>query len=120
MRTSVRSCGFALVVVLALSACGSDGSNASGSSPTSTVAETTAAPVVSNASGSSPTSAVAVTTTSPALTGEPIVLTVISERTGPAAALQMGDGAVAAAQEINAAGGIGGRPIEVKLCDTQD
>jgi ABC-type branched-subunit amino acid transport system substrate-binding protein len=54
------------------------------------------------------------------LTGEPIVLTVISERTGPAAALQMGDGAVAAAQEINAAGGIGGRPIEVKLCDTQD
>jgi ABC-type branched-subunit amino acid transport system substrate-binding protein len=30
----------------------------------------------------------------------------------------MGDGAVAAAKEINASGGIGGRPIDVTLCDT--
>lgn len=72
------------------------------------VTETTAAPAVTE------------TTAAPALTGEPVKLTVISERSGPTAVDWMGDGAVAAAQEINAAGGIGGRPIEVELCNTED
>ena len=55
-----------------------------------------------------------------ALTGAPVKVMVISDRSGPVANKPMGDGAVAAAKEINASGGIGGRPIDVTLCDTAD
>jgi ABC-type branched-subunit amino acid transport system substrate-binding protein len=55
-----------------------------------------------------------------ALTGTSVKVMVISERSGPIDVKFMGDGAVAAAKEINASGGIGGRPIDVTLCDTQD
>jgi ABC-type branched-subunit amino acid transport system substrate-binding protein len=62
----------------------------------------------------------AATTATVALTAAPVKVMVISDRSGPVANKPMGDGAVAAAKEINASGGIGGRPIDVTLCDTQD
>jgi ABC-type branched-subunit amino acid transport system substrate-binding protein len=70
------------------------------------------------ASSSGTAASSAVTTTTVALTGPPVRVMVISERSGPTAVNFMGDGAVAAAKEINASGGIGGRPIDVTLCDT--
>jgi ABC-type branched-subunit amino acid transport system substrate-binding protein len=80
------------------------------------VASLVAAGCGGGSSGSS--SGKAATTTTAALTGPPVKVMVISERSGGAPVKFMGDGAVAAAKEINASGGIGGRPIEVTLCDT--
>ncbi|MEY2436452.1 MAG: hypothetical protein QOF97_1288 [Acidimicrobiaceae bacterium] len=93
-HTLLRTTGFAVVAsVLAAGCGGSSGGTAASSAP-------------------------AATTTTVALTGPPVKVMVISERSGPTAVNFMGDGAVAAAKEINASGGIGGRPIDVTLCDT--
>jgi ABC-type branched-subunit amino acid transport system substrate-binding protein len=91
----LRSTGLAVVASVLAAGCGSSSGGTAASS-----------------------SAAAATTTTVALTGPPVKVMVISERSGPTAVNFMGDGAVAAAKEINASGGIGGRPIDVTLCDT--
>jgi ABC-type branched-subunit amino acid transport system substrate-binding protein len=53
-------------------------------------------------------------------TGEPIKLMVIHEVEAGAANPELREGAEAAAQAINAAGGVGGRPIEILSCDTRN
>jgi ABC-type branched-subunit amino acid transport system substrate-binding protein len=94
-HTSLRTTAVAVAAASLLAAgCGSSGGKAA-------------------SAGSAPA-----TTTSGAPTGAPLKVMVISERSGPNAVRFMGDGAVAAAKEINASGGVGGRPIKVTLCDT--
>jgi ABC-type branched-subunit amino acid transport system substrate-binding protein len=96
-HTLLRTIGLAVVAGVLAAGCG--GSSAGGTAASS--------------SGTAAT-----TTTTVALTGAPVKAMVISERSGPTAINFMGDGALAAAKEINASGGIGGRPIDVTLCDT--
>jgi ABC-type branched-subunit amino acid transport system substrate-binding protein len=97
-HTLRRTTAFAVAAGLLAAGCGSSSAGKAASSSGSTAA----------------------TTTTVALTGAPVKVMVISDRSGPVANKPMGDGAVAAAKEINASGGIGGRPIDVTLCDTAD
>lgn len=96
-----------LVSLLALQGCG-------GATPSSSPRSTAAAPATPQASGASP----AATPPVPA-SGEPYVIGIITPLTGEVAI----DGELTkkgidlAVEEINAAGGIGGRPIEVRLED---
>lgn len=103
MRHTVLRTTAAFISVAALASCSSDEAD-------ETTAGTEA--TVDAADGS--------TTTAPVLTGDPIRVMVIAEDTGPTAVEFMGDGAEAAALEINADGGIAGRPIEVEICDTEN
>jgi ABC-type branched-subunit amino acid transport system substrate-binding protein len=90
---------FALVAVLALviAACGDD-SDDSGSGSES-------------ASGSEPAD------DAPELTGEPIQLSLIAPLEGSVSIPERVAGAEAAAEAINAEGGVDGRPIEILGCD---
>ncbi len=60
------------------------------------------------------------TTTGPELTGEPIKLFAIYEKSAGIADTTIPEGSIAAAEAINRDGGIDGRPIEIIECDTQD
>ena len=66
------------------------------------------------------TTAAAETTTTVELTGPPIKLMVFFEGTGAVATPEVPDGATAAADAINAAGGVGGSPIELETCDLKN
>ena len=55
------------------------------------------------------------------LTGEPLKLMAVYEGSGIASASpEIPEGAIAAAEAINARGGIAGRPVEIIACDTQN
>jgi len=101
-----------LLVVAA--ACGDDSGSSSntttaGASTTTTAAATT-------------TSAAATTTTSTTvkLTGPPIKIMVMYEGTGAVATPEVSEGAKAAAQAINASGGVDGSPVELEDCDLKN
>lgn len=101
-RTTRRRKLLAVIAALALTAaaCGDDDDSAS-----------------SDDTGSDDTSELT-TTTVPEATGEPIELFVISNTTGGTfQAPERFGAAEAAAQAINAAGGVQGRPIEIVTCD---
>ncbi|MBL7500021.1 ABC transporter substrate-binding protein [Frankia sp. CNm7] len=53
------------------------------------------------------------------LTGDPIVIEVITALTSVTPGTEAFEGAKAAAAAVNASGGINGRPLEVKVCDAQ-
>jgi ABC-type branched-subunit amino acid transport system substrate-binding protein len=97
----------AAAAVLGLAACGSSSSNSSSSSSTPTQASTTSpSAVAGQSSASSPT-------------GAPIVLANIGDYESAAGSWpEQLAGAQAAADAINAAGGINGRPVKVTGCNT--
>lgn len=101
----------ALTLTFVAAACGDD----SGSS-----ADTTSGGGATTAAGAATTAAAAETTTTVELTGPPIKLMVFFEGTGAVATAEVPDGAKAAADAINAAGGIGGSPIELEQCDLKN
>jgi ABC-type branched-subunit amino acid transport system substrate-binding protein len=88
------------VVALAAAACGSSSSKKSTAKTTTTKA--------------------AETTTTVKLTGDPIKLMVIYEKTAGVAQPDQAKGAIAAAKAITASGGINGHPVEVIECDTKN
>jgi branched-chain amino acid transport system substrate-binding protein len=117
---------FSILVIagLVVAACSDDGdddaaagtgSTVESASPTTisepTVLQTTSPVTVDTAAGE---------TTVAEPTGEPIKLMVIHEVNDGAANPEVTEGAEAAAQAINAAGGVGGRPIEIIDCDTHN
>ena len=52
--------------------------------------------------------------------GAPLTLMVVYEGSGPTASPEVAEGAIAAANAINASGGIKGRPVEIITCDTKN
>ncbi|MFN8037461.1 MAG: ABC transporter substrate-binding protein [Acidimicrobiia bacterium] len=86
------------VVALAAAACGSSSKKGSEKTTTSKAAATTTAK----------------------LTGTPIELMVIYEKSAGVAQPDQAKGAIAAGKEINANGGIDGHPVEVSECDTKN
>jgi ABC-type branched-subunit amino acid transport system substrate-binding protein len=103
----------ALTLTFVAAACGDD----SGSSANTTGgAATTGA---GSATTGAATSAVAATTTV-ALTGPPIQLMVMFEGTGAVATPEVAEGAKAAADAINASGGVDGSPIVLENCDLKN
>ena len=63
----------------------------------------------------------AATSAAPAPSGEPVVIGVLTSLTGPFApwGVQVRDGMQLAVDELNAAGGIDGRPVELSVVDDQ-
>ena len=130
-----RSKATAALVALALvvAACGDDDDDDAGGTDTTTGATTpptpgateapeTTAATADTAAGTT-TAGTAGTTagTGEAPTGEPIVIGTLTSLTGPFTpwGVQVRDGMQLAAEEINAAGGVGGRPIEIQLLDDE-
>ena len=104
----------ALTLTFVAAACGDD----SGSSANTTGgAATTGA---GSATTGAATSAAAETTTTVELTGPPIKLMVMFEGTGAVATPEVVEGAKAAADAINAAGGVDGSPIVLENCDLKN
>ena len=104
----------ALTLTFVAAACGDD----SGSSANTTGgAATTGA---GSATTGAATSAAAETTTTVELTGPPIKLMVMFEGTGAVATPEVAEGAKAAADAINAAGGVDGSPIVLENCDLKN
>ena len=104
----------ALAVTFVAAACGDD----SGSSANTTGgAATTGA---GSATTGAATTAAAETTTTVELTGPPIKLMVMFEGTGAVATPEVAEGAKAAADAINAAGGVDGSPIVLENCDLKN
>ena len=119
-RTAFGRTAVALAVALTLvaAACGDD----SGSSANTTVgggAATTGAAAATTAAGAA-TTAAAETTTTVALTGPPIKVMVMYEGSGAVVTPEVTDGAKAAADAINAAGGVDGSPIALETCDMKN
>ena len=88
------------VVAFAATACGSSSSKKSSAKTTTTEA--------------------AATSTTVKFTGDPIKLMVIYEKTAGVAQPDQAKGAIAAAKEITANGGIDGHPVDVTECDTKN
>ncbi len=101
----------ALTLTFVAAACGDD----SGSS-----ANTTAGGGAATTSAAAATTAAAETTTTVELTGPPIKLMVMFEGTGAVATPEVVEGAKAAADAINAAGGVEGSPIVLESCDLKN
>ena len=132
-RQPAQRTGSALLItaLLVLAACGSD----SKTSPTTTAASaatTTAASAATTTSGGTATTtapttvattgAAGVTTTAPAATsGEPLKIGLLTDRSGPfsdpfgiSADIGVGWGTY-----VNDNGGVGGRPVDIKIYDTK-
>ncbi len=100
----------ALTLTFVAASCGDD--SGSSANTTSGGAATTGAAAA--------TTAAAETTTTVELTGPPIKMMVMFEGTGAVATPEVADGAKAAADAINAAGGIDGSPIVLENCDLKN
>jgi branched-chain amino acid transport system substrate-binding protein len=100
----------ALTLAFVAASCGDD----SGSS-----ADTTSGGAATTGAAAA-TTAAAETTTTVELTGPPIKMMVMFEGTGAVATPEVADGAKAAADAINAAGGIDGSPIVLENCDLKN
>jgi branched-chain amino acid transport system substrate-binding protein len=125
------------VLALALVACGDDDDDAapatSGAAPASTAGETPAttaeapattageAPATTAAEGTATTAAEGPGTTGGTPSGEPITIGVLTSVTGNFApwGVQVRDGMQLAVDDINAAGGVAGRPLELEVADDQ-
>ena len=130
---SARSVLVLAALVLAGVACGDDDDGAAapdtagGGSPPATAATTEAAPATTEeaeATEAPTTAADATTATTGAAaetSGEPIVIGALTSLTGPFTpwGVQVRDGMQLAVDEINAAGGAGGRPLQLEVVDDQ-
>ena len=131
-----RSCkvGVAVLLVLTAAACGDDDDDddAADGTGAGTAAVTTAAPATTAAAAATseaeaPATSIetdtsgAATSAAAAPSGEPVVIGVLTSLTGPFApwGVQVRDGMQLAVDELNAAGGIGGRPVELSVVDDQ-
>ena len=119
-RTAFTRTALALGLALAFvaAACGDDSGSSSANTTAGGGAATTAA-AGTTAAGAA-TTAAAETTTTVALTGPPIKLMVMYEGTGAVATPEVAEGAKAAADAINAAGGVDGSPIVLENCDLKN
>ena len=119
MSTTNRTRAFAVftVAALLLAACGDD---AATTTETEASAETTAAPEETTAPAD--TEAPVETSAAEPPTGEPVKIGILTSITSNFApwGLQVRDGAQLAVDEINAAGGAGGRPLELVIEDDQN
>jgi len=116
MSVGTRGGAAALIAALALgvAACGSDNNSSSSSGSSGSSGSSTAA----SSSGSSTTSSSGASTTAAKPTGKPIKVYVTSTVDSPAVSLpETFMGAESAANAINAAGGVKGRPIQITTCD---
>jgi ABC-type branched-subunit amino acid transport system substrate-binding protein len=130
----LRSVALLSVPVLLIAACGDDDSADSTSAPATdapTTAPATEAPTpattvpeASSSAESTPATEAPATTAAPAATeapaaptGDPVKVMVLGSFTGPYDTSFSFDVAKAAAQAVNTAGGIQGRPMEVLTCD---
>ena len=118
MSTTNRTRAFAVftVAALLLAACGDDAATTETEAP----AETTAAPEETTAPAD--TEAPVETSAAEPPTGEPVKIGILTSITSNFApwGLQVRDGAQLAVDEINAAGGAGGRPLELVIEDDQN
>ncbi len=122
VHRTLRRVSLVAISGLVLVTCGDD-DDEDGAAETGTTAEAAGATTVSQATSPQPTAAAATTTADTTVaepTGEPIKLMVIHEVEAGAANPEIVEGADAAAQAINATGGVGGRPIEIISCDTRN
>jgi branched-chain amino acid transport system substrate-binding protein len=124
-RSKVVAVAAALTLVAA--ACGDD-DDGGGAAPTTGAAPATtgAAPATTGAASATTGAAPATTgagpaTSGPAPTGEPVKIGVLTSITGNFApwGLQVRDGMRLAVDEVNAAGGVDGRPLELDIADDQ-
>jgi branched-chain amino acid transport system substrate-binding protein len=121
-----RSKATAALVVLALvaAACGDDDDDDAGGTDTTAGATTPPTPGPTDAPATSAAGTTDTTTAGTggeAPTGDPIVIGTLTSLTGPFTpwGVQVRDGMQLAADEINAAGGVGGRPIQIELLDDE-
>ena len=130
-----RSCkvGVAVLLVLTAAACGDDDDDAAEGTGADTGTVATAGPATTDAAAAATTEAEAAATsiateTSGAATsaaaapsGEPVVIGVLTSLTGPFTpwGVQVRDGMQLAVDELNAAGGIAGRPVELSVVDDE-
>jgi ABC-type branched-subunit amino acid transport system substrate-binding protein len=136
MRRSRSRIAFTLGIVCAvvLSACGSDGKKTDTTTTLAAAAPTTTTATSSSAAASTPESSApssdpatteppatdAPTTTVGAPTGDPIVIGSALAETGIGNLKAIADGFEAFEKYANTAGGFGGRPGDLKRCDTQN
>lgn len=109
MRTPRKLLALLGASALVIAACGDDEDK---SSDTTAKSETTAPGSDTTAAGE---------TTVPAPTGEPIVIALVTPLTGAVAqtAKQVENVVKMGAEELNAAGGVAGRPVEIKVYDSE-
>jgi branched-chain amino acid transport system substrate-binding protein len=134
MMTTRRSTTLGVVALLALatSACGDDDDDGAapdttGETPATTAGEapaTTAGETPATTAGEAPattTGEAPATTAGEAPTGDPITIGVLTSVTGNFApwGVQVRDGMQLAVDDINAAGGVAGRPLALDLADDQ-
>ena len=112
-RRRVKSLGLIAVLALVLGACGD------GTAETTAGPSTTAAPT--ETTEAAPETTAAPTETTEAASTEPVRIGLLTDLTGFTPwAVQAQDGFMLAAQEINDAGGIDGRIIEIVVQDSEN
>jgi branched-chain amino acid transport system substrate-binding protein len=108
---------------LLMAACGDDDDGEGGATATTAAeAEGTTAPTEAPAATTAPAGTVGTTAAAEEPTGEPIKIGLLTSITSNFApwGLQVRDGAQLAVEEINAAGGVDGRPLELVIEDDQN
>lgn len=118
MRTSIARRGAAatLAGVLLLAACGSD-DDAAEETPAAGAEATDVPPSDTEATGNTPGDTVG-DGSAAAPAGDPVKIMLIYDDTGPGAAPELVDGAIAGVSVVNAAGGVNGAPVELVPCAT--
>jgi branched-chain amino acid transport system substrate-binding protein len=114
-----RMLGIAAAMSLVLAACGDDDDDAGGADTTGPAEETT----IAAESLPDEVTTVPEDTEAPVPpTGEPIIIGTLTSLTGPFTpwGLQVRDGMQLAVDEINEAGGVDGRPLELQVVDDQN
>lgn len=106
----------AATLTFVAAACGDD-SDSDSAATTGGGSDTTGA---ATTGGADTTGGGEATTTTVELTGPPVKIMVMFEGSGAVATPEVPEGAKAAAQQINAAGGIDGSPIELVECDLKN
>lgn len=116
MRTPRKLFALLGVAALAMAACGGGDGDTAESTTTGAPAPT-AAPATTVAAATT----VSVATTVAPASGEPVTIALLAPLTGPVAqtAKQVENVVKMAADEYNLVGGVGGRPVEIKVYDTE-
>jgi ABC-type branched-subunit amino acid transport system substrate-binding protein len=119
-RPAPISLALVTALSLALVACGDDDDGGEAADTTTAATSgTTAAPdtTASAETTAAPDTTAAPETTAVELTGDPVKIMVLYEGSGAVATPEVPEGAIAAAEALNAAGGIDGSPVEILQCD---
>ncbi|MCZ7525366.1 MAG: ABC transporter substrate-binding protein [Acidimicrobiia bacterium] len=103
-RSVLKAVALFAMLSLVAAACGDDDDGDETAATTTTAGET----------------AETTTTSGPELTGEPVKVMAIYEKTAGVAVPEIGEGVQAAVDALNGRGGVQGRPLEYVECDTQN